>query len=55
MLKPGLSISEIDVIPAQAGIRMIKNFPLMWVRIMVLSASRCVFYDWIPACTGMTG
>jgi len=49
-----LSISKYYVIPAQAGIQMIKISPRKWGNIMVLSALRRIFYCWIPACAGMT-
>ncbi len=42
------------VIPAQAGIQMVNEFPRQWNNIMNLSASRSTFYCWIPACAGMT-
>ncbi len=49
-----LSIGKNHVIPAKAGIQMIKNFPRKWDNIMVLSASRRIFHCWIPAFAGMT-
>lgn len=41
------------VIPAQAGIQMTKISPRKWDNIKVLTAAQD-FYDWIPACAGMT-
>jgi hypothetical protein len=43
------------VIPAQAGIQIIKRSPAKRGNIAVLSASRGVYPHWIPACAGMTG
>jgi hypothetical protein len=34
---------------------MINNSPRKWDSIKVLTAAQIIFYDWIPACTGMTG
>jgi len=51
----GLSVNQNFVIPAQAGIQLIKNPPRKRVNIDVLSASRDVCYYWIPAFAGMTG
>jgi hypothetical protein len=43
------------VIPAKAGIQIIKDFPCKRDNIiMTLSASQGFFYDWIPAFAGMT-
>jgi len=53
-LKPKLSISNHCVMPAQAGIQMIKNSPRKWDNTMVLSASQGILLAWIPACAGMT-
>jgi len=61
-------IAKIRVIPAQAGIQIVEsgfagmggllpnsqNFPTKWDDFVVLSASRGVFFCWIPACAGMT-
>jgi hypothetical protein len=33
---------------------MINNPPREWDNTKALSASQAVFYDWIPACAGMT-
>jgi len=33
---------------------MINDLPRKWDNIMILFASRRDFYDWIPACAGMT-
>jgi hypothetical protein len=35
--------------PAKAGMQMFKYFPRKWGNIMILSASRRIFYCWIPA------
>ena len=54
LIQPRFSIRKIHVIPAKAGIQMIKNSPRQWDNIMVLSASRRIFHCWIPAFAGMT-
>ena len=53
-IKLRLSNRKNHVIPAQAGIQMINKSPQQWDNTMVLSASRRIFYCWIPAFAGMT-
>jgi len=48
-------LAQNPVIPAQAGIQLIKKYPAKQDGIAVLSASRNVCSCWIPACAGMTG
>jgi len=62
-MNPNNSLAQSCVIPAQAGIQMIKKSPAkrgniaVWPSLeirrkrLVLSASRDVFPCWIPACT----
>ncbi|MBW8078263.1 MAG: hypothetical protein GJU76_09365 [Gallionella sp.] len=52
---PANPLAKNCVIPAQAGIQIIKKSPATRDNIAVLSASRGVCYRWIPACAGMTG
>jgi hypothetical protein len=51
---PSWFIRKNHVIPAKAGIQMIKYFSRKRANIMVLSASQSIFSDWIPAFAGMT-
>jgi hypothetical protein len=53
-INPDNSLVKNCLIPAQTGIQMINNSPRKWDNTMVLSASQSIFYDWIPACAGMT-
>jgi hypothetical protein len=55
LFMPNKPAAKNCVIPAQAGIQMIKKFPAKRGNIAVLSASRDVRSCWIPACAGMTG
>jgi hypothetical protein len=50
-----LSIGQNYVIPAKAGIQRIKYLQRKQDNIAVMSASRGVFPNWIPAFAGMTG
>jgi hypothetical protein len=43
------------VIPAQAGIQMIKKSLAKRDNIEVLSSAQDICFCWIPACAGMTG
>jgi hypothetical protein len=47
-------VNKIFVIPAKAGIQMIKKSPRKWDNVISLFASRNLYYDWIPAFAGMT-
>jgi hypothetical protein len=42
------------VIPAKAGIQMIKKFPTQWDKALGLPATQDNFLVWIPAFAGMT-
>jgi len=48
------SFGRSCVIPAKAGIQLINRIPAKRYYVLVLSASQCVSYYWIPAFAGMT-
>jgi len=54
-MKPNNPVAQNCVIPAEAGIQLIKNIPRMRVNNQALSASQAVYSCWIPASAGMTG
>ncbi|NNM79486.1 MAG: hypothetical protein HKM01_03380 [Gallionella sp.] len=54
-MNPENPLAKNRVIPAQAGIQIIKKSPATRDNIAVLSASRDVCHSWIPAFAGMTG
>jgi hypothetical protein len=53
-MNPENPLAQNCVIPAQAGIQMIKQYPAKRDNIVVVSASRNICSCWIPACAGMT-
>jgi len=54
-MNPNYLLDPKLVIPAQAGIQMIKKAAAKRDNTTALSASRDFYLCWIPACAGMTG
>jgi len=54
-INPNNPLAQNSVIPAKAGIQMIRKSPAKRGNIAALSASQDVYSCWIPAFAGMTG